>query len=493
MDSSVPMILPKGIVINTLNIYKEVASYPLIPADKIWEYWHVYTTTNKNLKDPTARRLENFWWQVWGSDRRYLSGRALARIYEDISVGPTFVPLHGPPNRWEGPNVPALTKELIVAHLHSEVDSTQDRPNAPRLKSNDASIRRLSSSASKPPPSHPILKKSRSPLATGLRPTARFVSPPESGDEGAKESDIPSSGSTATTGLEMHTRSAKLSSATQRLIAVSTSSSTVTTSTNHPTSSRKCSAQASAAVPSNIPEDPPPEESRSDQTQLRAYPPTLERLASGTKHELGEMEDNISTKSSPQPRLSAKAAGKQPVASTTTANEMSRMSNGSSRPTLSTSMANSISLARNTSELRSPISARSISLTRTETDNSSTTGSVTDSSAMMGRSITQNGYVRKNSTQGLFTGATATTTNVAAHGQIIDQAGSLPASHILDPQRDGTSLASHASVTSMVDSRMEPTQPSHAASVPMGRTRSQLTLLLERENSRVKDKSRFRS
>lgn len=68
----------------------------------------VYTTTNKKLKDPTARRLENFWWQVWGSDRRYLSGRALAKIYEDISLGPAIVPLHGPPNRWEGPGVSCL-------------------------------------------------------------------------------------------------------------------------------------------------------------------------------------------------------------------------------------------------------------------------------------------------------------------------------------------------------------------------------------------------
>lgn len=65
----------------------------------------VYTTTNKKLKDPTARRLENFWWHVWGSDRRALSGRALARIFEDISVGPTFVPLRGPANRWEGSDV----------------------------------------------------------------------------------------------------------------------------------------------------------------------------------------------------------------------------------------------------------------------------------------------------------------------------------------------------------------------------------------------------
>lgn len=65
----------------------------------------VYTTTYKKLKDPTACRLENLWWHVWGSDRRFLKGSTLARLYEDISLGPTFVPLKGPPNRWEGPDV----------------------------------------------------------------------------------------------------------------------------------------------------------------------------------------------------------------------------------------------------------------------------------------------------------------------------------------------------------------------------------------------------
>lgn len=126
-----PMILPKGIVINSKNIYKEVADFPLVPPDKVWEYWHgkflifplplnttnaflVYTTTYKKLKDPTACRLENFWWHVWGSDRRFLKGSALAKLYEEISVGPTFVPLKGPPNRWEGPDVCAIEVDLLT-------------------------------------------------------------------------------------------------------------------------------------------------------------------------------------------------------------------------------------------------------------------------------------------------------------------------------------------------------------------------------------------
>lgn len=34
------MILPKGIVLNIDRVYKEVASYPTVPPEKIFEYWH---------------------------------------------------------------------------------------------------------------------------------------------------------------------------------------------------------------------------------------------------------------------------------------------------------------------------------------------------------------------------------------------------------------------------------------------------------------------
>ncbi|KAG5921252.1 hypothetical protein E4U42_005921 [Claviceps africana] len=157
MDSGVPMILPKGILVNTTSIYQEVASYPVVPAAKIWEYWHarerelgstnagkltcaaVYTTTNKKLRDPTARRLENFWWQVWGSDRRFLSGRELARIYENISVGHSFVPLRGPPNRWEGPDKSVFKCiKTPTFTSYSEKVSKPARPRRPSSNSPDS-------------------------------------------------------------------------------------------------------------------------------------------------------------------------------------------------------------------------------------------------------------------------------------------------------------------------------------------------------------------
>jgi hypothetical protein len=37
---SPPMILPKGIVFNIDRVYKEVASYSVVPPEKIYEYWH---------------------------------------------------------------------------------------------------------------------------------------------------------------------------------------------------------------------------------------------------------------------------------------------------------------------------------------------------------------------------------------------------------------------------------------------------------------------
>lgn len=39
MDFSGHMILPKGFVVNNEDIYKEVASYPVVPPEKIREYW----------------------------------------------------------------------------------------------------------------------------------------------------------------------------------------------------------------------------------------------------------------------------------------------------------------------------------------------------------------------------------------------------------------------------------------------------------------------
>lgn len=263
----VPQILPKGIVANTSEIYDEVASYRIVPLERLQEYWRgsfrttcttargwltsaalVYTTTHRRLYDPTASRLENFWWHVWGSDRRNLSGKTLARLYENISNGPTFVPLRGPSNRYEGPMVstPECGTSSVIFYLHidtriikipllfrgmpapfmpeqqgatNETGSDKDRvetldkgkqvasePPSELKPSTQTGTdeecleqeetenaetetavqpKKISSSSTRPPPSQSILKKPRPSLSgPGSRPTPRFALPSGAPSEG---------------------------------------------------------------------------------------------------------------------------------------------------------------------------------------------------------------------------------------------------------------------------------------------------------------------
>ncbi|KAJ4147725.1 hypothetical protein LMH87_002232 [Akanthomyces muscarius] len=329
MDPPGPMLLPKGILINSSTVYDEVAGYSTLPADKVRQFWHVYTTTNKKLKDPTARRLENFWWHVWGSDRSKLSGRVLARIFEDISLGPTIVPLRGPPNRWEGPDAPPLTIDMIVAHLQSKFPVKTENVAASYSQK----------------------------------------------EEDGVESDIPSSGRKQPIRKEPSSLSARQVRSGGRPDTEVTDAGCL---------------QTSIAMP--------------------------------CADSVTQNDHKASSKLSARENV---ALGKQP---------MMRRSQSSTVPDR----------------------PRELSMTKPK--------------------------------RSLFTEATSSTTNVAAQGTIIDQAGSTR--HL--PQISTSSLAQDdhmsphggSSASSLLESRLTPTQPSSSAALPLGRTKSQLTLLLEREKER---------
>ncbi|RMJ07269.1 hypothetical protein BHE90_008531 [Fusarium euwallaceae] len=494
MDSSMPMMLPKGIVINTKNIYKEVADFPVVPPDKVWEYWHVYTTTYKKLKDPTACRLENFWWHVWGSDRRFLKGSALAKLYEDISLGPTFVPLKGPPNRWEGPDIPPLIKQILEA---AEAEATPPLPlpqpqGSRHTKSTDSVLRTLSSSASKPPPAHPILKKARGPSSSGPRPTARFVSPHESADE----DEIPSSGSTAATASEAPVyvvSSPKKKTSIPPAQKLAPSAAVVNkkmvppkrlTATSVEPSSREGgsgssngtrNAPVSRPVPSNV------------DTSLEHDQP-----ASGDSHGV----------SHEHPVMSEKARGKQPmvpVRPVSYRNEVSKENVRSSPPNdrprsihrekgVLPQARSLINLASHGSRRGSGASSKSnFGVGSPESDKSGS-----HLAPPMSRSHSHGGYDQPKPQHnlrapGLFTEATSSTSNVAVTGMILDQSGfgSSPVTGFVDhrpPQHHTIPVVPPK--PSVLDARFTPTQPTTSASLPLGRTKSQLTLLLEREKAR---------
>jgi hypothetical protein len=504
------MILPKGIVVNTKDVYKEVASFPVLPNDKIRGYWHVYTITNKKLRDPTARRLENFWWHVWGSDRSQLSGRVLARLYEDISLGLTFVPLKGPSNRWEGPDAPqALQQPVPANHVDRLASPRPDtREPSPDAKSSDSGLKSHVSSASKPRPSHPILKKARGPSSSGPRPTARFVSPPESADEDDPESQMVSSGSTAATGLELRKPAPspakkKATGSTRKFVAGAS------TAKRRPVMPRRMSSQSSTTSKE------PEVGSRESVSVAGSKSSLTQRAVSPVSETFSQQPSNGSTNSQPVASLqsnglSAKAAGKRPTAQRRLTTDKS----GTSRQEAYISPTNgSVSLEDQNTSIRQAQSMVSLpglsehSASRSKTRKSGPANGTNPleeliSPMAMARSQSHQGYERPSDfsnarvpNQGLFTGATASTTNIAAQGTIIDQSGlgSMPIPSAFS-RRDDDILPQHRqSFSSILDSRLTPTQPSPLASVPLARTRSQLTLLLEREKSRMGNKPRSRS
>ncbi|EPE08433.1 hypothetical protein F503_01216 [Ophiostoma piceae UAMH 11346] len=181
MEEALP-ILPMGFVENTAEVYREVASFDTVPPEKLREYWRVYTITHKKLYDPTANRLENFWWHVWGSNRRELSGSTVARLYQEISNGPTFVPLRTPANRYDGPTIPNFEATLRPKSIPepelvgTQFSQTKKKSEAVEDLTEPGVQRQVTASSSRPPPSQSILRKPRS-SQSGPRPTPRFDLP----------------------------------------------------------------------------------------------------------------------------------------------------------------------------------------------------------------------------------------------------------------------------------------------------------------------------
>lgn len=123
------LILPKGIVVNSPHISADIERIdrePLTSEEigKLWKGSHllqiletasliflrtVYTTTKRRLVDPTAERLENFFFRLWSSRDRggrlrgvgKLNGATVARLFAEISDGKSFVPLRSHANRDE--------------------------------------------------------------------------------------------------------------------------------------------------------------------------------------------------------------------------------------------------------------------------------------------------------------------------------------------------------------------------------------------------------
>ncbi|KAI3392104.1 hypothetical protein diail_6175 [Diaporthe ilicicola] len=239
-------LLPKGIVFDSPTIYAEVAKLPVVPLEDIHRHWKTYTRTHKSLHDPTACRLENFWWHVWGSDRRTLSGKTLAGIWEHIASGPTSVPLRGPPNRWEPPPKPTRSMHESDSAQLPQIHGVDSQIQETQSSIARGAIYGLTPSSSRPPPAHTILKKPRGPSNSGPRPTARFVDVPDSEDETSQRSGENSVGTSTKKKADARPSSSSISPAkVDRKPAPKKFVASSTTSKRRPVLPRRQSSQSS--------------------------------------------------------------------------------------------------------------------------------------------------------------------------------------------------------------------------------------------------------
>jgi hypothetical protein len=469
----------------------------------------VYTTTFGKLKDPTANRLENFWWHVLGSDRSQLSGPTLARIFEQISDGPTFVPLRGPPNRYEGPSIPVCSTtgatvglsdhgyQAILKHVQSDKGKGKapDSPGAANEESPQKEPpKALASSSTKPPPAHPILKKPRGPSSSGPRPTARFVSPAGSDVEDEDEETEVDSSTSGTANGSSQARPTTSSTAKEKprkqVGGISKKKIVASSNKRRPAMPRRQSSQSSATGSEAGSREERPSPSTRNLGPLRSVSPIVE----GPDH------------GDDSPRLSEKASGKRVAVSAATpakpevrnatagaASEQpgpvrpNNMDKKAAKPRQEAKKTEASVEATRSSQHTTPQPKPKLTSSNTEKHvRPEATASPmvrSESSGDAFRTPTRDIKPRKAGPfQGLISSSSVTTSNVAAQGTIIefDDNGATArfASSMQDDFAETRPRRSESTTT------LTPTAPSNTPTVPLGRSKSQLTLLLERQGDK---------
>lgn len=372
-----------------------------------------------------------------------------------------------------------------------------------KTPSDKITMKEPTSSSSRPPPPHPILKKSRGPSASGKRPTARFVSPHESEDEAVKDSET-SSESTGGTSLAMRPRPAassakgeKKSTPTGRKHVASTSASR-----RRPGLPRRQSSQSSAIS------DASTKVSTGSKSSVGSRAGSVEQTATAL-HASSGASTLVNS-----PAVSSKAADKRPVRGTPPDTNRSSIRNDSpatekqGRPVIVQPQASSLGAApsrpKNSPTPSYESSRLRFEISRDPSTRSLLAGSLTNptqhhpGAAMMVRSQSNIETPQHRSREvgmsrppphNLLAPTEATpshvlVSNIVAQVQF-DSASVTPVGAGTEPRDipDSVTLPSRASSASL----FSPTQASTSPGIHLGRSKSQLTLLLERDKDRNGD------
>ncbi|KAJ3580388.1 hypothetical protein NPX13_g175 [Xylaria arbuscula] len=462
-------VLPKGIVLNNETIYAEIASYDVIPVELILKSCRVYSTTSRKLYDPTARRLENFWTRLLGGDRRYLSGMLISQLFKEISEETAFVKLRGPVNRYEPPS-PASGPYNVQTTSSASGSKLASKSTTPSTKA-----------------PRPILKRPRGTSASGPRPTARFVSPPEPGmdDETTTAKTVKDSGTSSTKEEKSKGRSTKPKKKGTAFIAS-------TTSRRRPGIVRRSSSQSSAGASDVGPKEGDSSLGSKYDGSQSSVPTILENP---------EQQQSSTKKGKGIAVTSAKAAGKRPMTQSQIEKTTPKPANvGSSRspnaaPSTKgiSSRTGSAEKAPESSGCRPKTSSPTVTTSRTTSEqetmplmipSSSDAGPLRPTSRETSRSFVPPSSLMSSTPAKLDTSVVGQGTISGFKDEVPSQARSISEARekgfqgIYNTESEGRSISGFS----------QPTPPSSTAAIPLGRSKSQLSILLDRNAEKPKSK-----
>ncbi|KAL8666067.1 MAG: hypothetical protein Q9202_001804 [Teloschistes flavicans] len=164
--------LPEGLLTTKEDVRGSIESVDHVEIEDIARLWRAFHTNRAVLAEDVGRRLENFFWRLWGSDRlwRRISGNRVAAIFSKISEGGyirttptqsprssrslgTFHVTHEPQGPYTPPQSGSALPAPVVTYLPGKGDAGKAGETEPGAVS--ASRRRL------PPRPPPILKRTK--------------------------------------------------------------------------------------------------------------------------------------------------------------------------------------------------------------------------------------------------------------------------------------------------------------------------------------------
>lgn len=417
----------------------------------------------------------------------------------------------------------------------------------------------LTPSSTRPPPSHPILKKPRGPSSSGPRPTARFVDVPESEDDNAQQSSSSLQSASGASQLDNSTRlrTSTRSSSRARSPAKPDRKPTAgkkfvastTTSKRRPVLPRRQSSQSStgslgseksARDPSILAREQSNQQALTASPQEDYFPssggssglPTHVEEPLPRTHTLSEPPGKepspekptiVKTSPSPDPQSSKRTPKRTP-------SPLSQGQNVQSSPRLSDSVD---SLKRSAKALgKQPESTTGLANTPVAS-HSNPLGIYDSTAENLGRQAVANknaavekpdggkiASAQKTARNANPMGAPAMVRSKSNTESKRASSGPVPPTSFKSPSVVGMSKFAVSGgfdfeiprarpsdedlpplgadqpdlrKSSVLDSKFSPTQPSSTPAPPMGRSKSQLTLLLERDKARVGDRHKLSS